>query len=342
VALFRRDTAASSSRPGPARPIALPQHALQEQSLEMLTAGCVIAIRSAGEYALELEPGDTKSLTADLAQLSLRLPALNTSGPFVAEEYRSVQAGMGAACKEYGDRSKERLAQLRRQVDAAAELAQTAVSEFAETLLAGNAAYEEGILEQLEALKTAAATGDLAVIRGTLGNAAAGIRRSQLQLRRSQQLVMIQLQDEIRVLRTTIETNQRERERDPASGVLRRDEIDWQIRSRALQHTPFSVLVISVHNLEALEAAHSPEVFHSLLHALLKRLSAIVGPAAEIGRWNPAAFAVILPMAPAQAPPVCAQVSSRLPGAYAVQKDGRSLTLMLDLSAGIVDVPASD
>lgn len=328
MSLFRRQTV-----PDPSRPTAQEGAVLHDGAVATLADCCATAIRSAGEYAIELEAGGAQTFSAELARLSLRL-----SGPFSAEECRGVQAGMQAACKKYRGRTWEQLERLRLRLRASAAAAAEAVGEFAESLSAGDAEHEQSIQIHLDQLNAAAAADDLSRLRRVLEGATEGIRRAQIQLQRSHTMVIAQLQDEVRVLREVVAAHQRQRERDPDLGVWRREEIERKIRSRLPRNTHFAVLLVTVHNLEDLEEEHPRSVTMSLLKALLQRMTGIVGPEAEIGRWSAHEFAVILPGGPALAPAICEAVRSQLPGVYAIQSAGRSLTLDLDLSASVIPV----
>jgi hypothetical protein len=305
-----------------------------------LREGCAAAICSAGEYAPEIEPGDAQRLRADLARLSAAI-----SATLSAEEGRRLQAEVRTALQAHQRQAQGRLRQMRQKVEAA----QTAIREFAAGICAGNAGHQGGLQEELEALKTVARMGDLTHIRSALGEACTGIRRSHAQLLRGQQLAMLQLHDEIRMLRENIAAHQRERERDAESGACQREHIDAEIRARLLRREAFTVLLLSIHNLGKLQAEHPPEAILGMFNAFFKRLAVIAGnvgsnepgnPAGNgvvTARWSPHAFALLLPVAGERANQIRDQASARLPGAYAIQVAGKSRILVLDLSVAIID-----
>jgi hypothetical protein len=301
-----------------------------------LLEGCAAAIRSAGEYAPEIEPGDAQRLRADLARLSGAIAATLS-----AEEARRVQTAVRTGLQTYQGQAQERLGQLRHKV----QTAQAAIREFAAGIYAGDAGHQDGLQEELERLKTVAQLEDLTRLRTALGEVCTGIRRSHAKLLREQQLAMLQFHDEIRMLRETIAAHQGDRERDVESGACRRERIDAEIRVRLSRREVFTVLLLSIHNLGKLQAEHPPEAILGMFDAFFKRLAGIAGNLGrDIGsngvltaRWSPHAFALLLPVAGPAAEAIRDQASARLPGAYAVQVAGKSRTLMLDLSVAIID-----
>jgi GGDEF domain-containing protein len=295
---------------------------------EVLRQNCIAGLRSIGEYAPEIEPGDAQGLSADLRRLSAAI-----SESFSAEESRVVQAGVRTALRAYRGQTQQRLGRMREEV----RTVQAAIREFASGVSAGDANHLGGVQKELDTLKAAAKASDLQPVRQALGQACTGIRRSHAAFVRSQQMSMLQLQDEIRILKETIEAHQLERERDPDSGAWLRGYLDAEVRTRLAGDEPFSVLLLSIHNLEQLRAEHPPEALLSLFEALGKRLAGIVGGEAMFARWSPTAFAVLLSATGLRAEEIRDQVRSHLPGAYVVQAGGSFRTLRLDLSIAVVD-----
>ena len=299
-----------------------------EVSQEVLRQSCIQALCSLGEYAPEIEPGDTRAVSAELLRLSRAI-----SQNFSEEEGLRVQAGVRAALQAHREHAQARLGQMRQQV----ETAQAAIREFAAAIPARHATYQGSVQQELATLKTAAQTSDLTRIRGALDQACAGIRSSHAEFVYAQQLVTLQLLDEIRVLRDTVEAHQREPERDPKSGVQPRQRIDSEIRTRLARMEAFSVLVFSMHNLGRLQAEHPPATILSLFEAFRKRLSVIVGSEVMLARWSPSSFALLLSATGARAEAIRERVCSQLPEAFTVQAGGTTYTLRLDLSIDILD-----
>jgi GGDEF domain-containing protein len=299
---------------------------------EVLRQNCLAALRSMGEYAPEIEPGDGHSLGAELQRLA---PVL--ADTFSAAEARRVRVGIRGALRRYQQLAHGRIGQMRYKVEAA----QTAIREFAAGHAAGNAVHCGGVQHEIDALRAAAKSSDLVRLRGALEKACEGLRCSHGEFVREQQLVMLQLQDEIRTLREALEAHQRERRRDLDSGAVPRETLDAEIRARLSRQELFSVLLLSIHNLERLEAEHSRPVIHGLLDAFFRRLAGIVSDDVIIATWDRSAFALLLPATGARAEQLRDAVCGRLPGVYAVQAGGTSRRLLLDLTVRILD-PAAE
>jgi GGDEF domain-containing protein len=295
---------------------------------EVLRQSCIVAIRSVGEYAPEIEPGDARSLSAELLRLSRGI-----SETFSADEGRRVRAGVRAALQAYREQAQQRLGEMRQKI----RTAQTAMRDLLSGIAAGDTTHLGGIQQELETLKAVAQATDLTGIRRALGHACAEIRCSHAAFVRAQQMVTLQLQDEIRMLRETLAAQQREGRRDPDSGVVRREYLEAEIRARLSRKEAFSLLLLSIHNLERLQAEHPPEAILNLPEAFGKRLTAVVGGEFTLAKWSPRAFALLLPVTSARADEIRERASSRMPGTYAVQVGGTSRTLRLDLSIAIVD-----
>lgn len=289
---------------------------------------CLAALHSLGEYAPEIETGDAQGLNSDLDQLS-RAVTETLSG----DGLQRFREGVAAALKAYQQVARRRLWTLRQKV----ESADAAIREFAVGIAAGQATYIKGVQEELDTLRAAARATDLQCVRRALTQACSGIRSSHAASMRAQQMVLLQLQDESRILRETLESFQRERDRDPESGAWRREHLEAEIRSRSARGEMFFVLLLSLHNLEQLQSAHPPAAIVGLFEAFFKRLAAITGKEAVIARWNPCAFAIMLPANGARAEAAGEMVQARLSGAYAVQTGGTAHHLTLELSVTVLD-----
>ncbi|HXP88411.1 MAG TPA: hypothetical protein VN841_27025 [Bryobacteraceae bacterium] len=295
---------------------------------EVLRRSCAVAIRSMGEYPPEIEPGDAHGFSAELLRLSRAL-----GETFAAEEVRRVEAEVRAALQAYREQVQPRIEEMHQKV----LTAQTAMHELVSGIAAGDAAHLGGVQQELETLKKEAQGSDLTRIRQALGHACAEIRCCRAALLRAQQMITLQLRDEIRMLRYTIAAQQRAGRRDADSRIVRREYLEAEIRARLSRKEAFSVLLLSIHNLERLQAEHPPEAMIGLLEAFCKRLAAVAGGELMLAKWSPKALALLLPVTGPRAEAIRDQVSSRMPGAYTFQVSGTSRTLRLDLSVAILD-----
>ena len=126
-----------------------------------------------------------------------------------------------------------------------------------------------------------------------------GIQSSVEQIQRGNQLVVAQLQDEIRVLHLQFEQDRKALFTDRASGAWNRQKIDIHLDNLLRQNQPFCLLMVRVRNLKRLESQHSRTVVESTLKALVSRFAAMAGDEAVIGRWTEDQFVAVLDMPPA-------------------------------------------
>ena len=72
-------------------------------------------------------------------------------------------------------------------------------------------------------------------------------------MRRSHQLVVTQLQDEIRTLHQAMDNERSRMDRDHASGAWNRQKLNERIEHLLRNNEPFCVLLVSTRNLRRLE-----------------------------------------------------------------------------------------
>ncbi len=162
-------------------------------------------------------------------------------------------------------------------------------------------------------------------------------------MQRSNQLVIAQLQDEIRVLHQQFEQERKALFTDRASGAWNRPKIDIHLDNLLRQNQPFCTLLVWVRNLKRIEGQNSRTVLEGTLKALTVRFRAITGEEAVIGRWTEDQFVAILDIPPGRAIPLSAEATRKLSGGYAVQENGLSHTVAVQATAGVIDRhPGSD
>jgi GGDEF domain-containing protein len=304
----------------------------QHAEIAVLRQGCIGAITGAGEHAPEVSPGDADALRVDLLALSRALsPAVSV------EESQRVQTGVCRALQGYQRQTHSRRDEMHRQL----AVVQTAMRDFTAGVSSHHAAHHGTIEEELEALHIAAQGSDLGRIRDALRGACAGIRLSCAEFSQAQRLVTLQLLDEIRVLRETVDAHRNERRRDSESGLWPRERIDQEIRARLARQEPLSILLISIYNLRELQAEEVPATILSLFEALTRRLTAILGREAMVGRWGPISFAVLLDSAGPGADAIRDRMCAHLPASFFIQTSGLSRHLRLDLSISLLDPAAA-
>jgi len=302
---------------------------LDRQELQDVTAQCYgLAIRSTAQYAIEVERGQAEEFRRHLDVLQQKLQASASS-----EDVQAVQASFRGELRDYRDKVQEKIAGLRKDMEAAAAAMQT----FADGVTATGADHEVQVKQQLAQLDAVAASTDLGRIRSGIHNATTGIAASFEQMRRSNQLVIAALRDEIRLLHEQRESERRSLFTDRSSGVWTRQKMDSRIDELIQLNQPFCLLLIFVRNLKGLDSIHSRTVIEGALKALLQRFGALLGEDAMIGRWSEDEFAAILEVAPAAAVAFSDQAARKLSGSYSVQENGLARNVEFQTTAGVIE-----
>jgi len=287
-----------------------------------------LAIHSTAHYAVEVDAALAVELRANLLKIEDQSRAAVS-----AAQLRSAQSSFRGELREYRDKSNAQLQKMRKEV----ENATAAMTIFAETVSSNGENHEQEVAAQLAGLESTARSNNIAVIRSGIGTTIAGIQSSVVQIQRSNQLVIAQLQDEIRVLHLQIEQERKALFTDRASGAWNRQKIDIHLDNLLRQNQPFCLLLVWVRNLKRVDSQHSRTVVEGTLKALITRFSTIMPEDAVIGRWTEDQFVAVLDVPPGQAIPLSAEATRKLSGGYAVQENGMSKTVTLQTTAGVID-----
>lgn len=296
-----------------------------EQLRQLAAAGYANAIRAAAEYAVELDPAQAAELRQNLEKIREQLQ--NATRP---EDYQAVQANLRGELRLYRDRSTEWLDRLQRDLQSSA----IAMEILADGMNANGVDHGKRLETELHAMASVEHSNDLDHVKKVVRQAAENISESWEQLRRANQLVIAQLQDEIRSLHLEIDNERRALYSDPASGAWNRQKANGRIEDNLNRDDGFCLVVARVGNLKRLEASYSAVVISGALKALVKRILGIVGKDAMIARWSEEQFAIFLEFDQAHATSLAAEIATDLSARYSVQEDGvaRSLTLRMDTS----------
>jgi GGDEF domain-containing protein len=287
-------------------------------------------IRSISQYAIEIDLHQAAKFRMHLEELERQW--LSASKP---EDLRTVQASFRGELREYRDQSSEHLARLRKELEAAA----TAMSIFADGVSSNSEDCETGLKRELTRLEGVTGSRDLEAIRSGVRSAVTEITAGLDQMRRADQLIVAQLQDEIRVLHQEFQAERKALFTDPVSGAWTRQKFDLRVHEMLRQDDGFSVIAFAMRNLPALERQHSANVVEGAVKALLMRFRTAVGEDASIGRWNENEFVTILEVDGSAAIAIAAELSKKLGGVYAVQENGLAHNVTIELAAGSLERP---
>lgn len=299
------------------------------EDLKQTLAKCYgLAIKSSAEYAVELDPHSTEYFRQRLQLLDAQ--CAQASAP---EHYNAVQASLRGELRNYRDQAREQLARMRKDLQNAAG----AMKVFAETVSTSGEACDQQLHVEVSRLEALAASDDIEKIRCGIESATGVILHTYGQLRRSHQLVVTQLQDEIRTLHQAMDNERSRMERDHVSGAWNRQKLNERIELLLQQNEPFCVLLVSARNLRRLERQYSSAVITDALRALVQQFDGILGGEAMIGRWSEDVFSAILDMDPSSAMALSTEINRRLSMSFPVWTSGVAQMLTIETSTGIVD-----
>ncbi len=296
---------------------------LYEAAAKTLSA----SIEHSAHYAVELNPHDAGVFRQHLSLLAAQVGKASS-----VEDYDAIRSSFRGELRDYRDRTSEETVRLRDEIKANA----TAMQIFAEGLTTGTDEHETRIQQEFSQLEAAANSGDAAAMSKAIGRATRSVSQSCEEMRRGNQMVVIQLQDELRALHQEIEKERRSLCTDQSSGVWNRQKIDSRIEDLLRKPDPFCVLLVGIEKLRGLYAQYSRTAIERSLKALLARFATLLGDEAMIGRWSEDVFVAILDVDPAAAGKLREQAEQKLTGGYAVQENALTRKVVMEVKVGMV------
>ncbi len=287
-----------------------------------------LAINSSAHYAIEVDPGMAVDFRTHLKAIEEQSRSASSG-----EQLRALQSSFRGELREFRDKSAERLKGLRKEL----EDATAAMQIFADTVASAGENHEHEVASQLRALESTAKSDKIDEVRKGIGTAVAGIESSVVEMQRSNQMVIAQLQDEIRALHQQIELERKALYTDRASGAWNRQKVDTHLDNLLRQNRPFCLLMVWIRNYKRLESQHSSTMVEGTLKAMISRFAALAGDEGVIGRWSKDQFVAVLDMPTSRAMALVSEATTKLSGSYAVQENGMSHTVSVSATAGIIE-----
>ncbi len=297
---------------------------------QLACIGYANAIRSAADYAVELDAAQAAEFRRNLRKICEQLESAA-----MPEDFQAVQANLRGELGLYRDLSGEWLERFQRDLNAAA----TAMETLAGGFLVNGVDHEKRLKTNLGLLTSVADSQDLNHVKTVVKGAAANIVEDWEQLRCANQLVIAQLNDEIRSLHREIDNERHALLTDTASGAWNRDKIRLRIDDNLTRTDGFSVILIRITNLKWLTATYPYTLTDAALKAMVKRIHGIVGKDAMIARWSEDEFAVLLELDPTRAISVSSEICKALSARYAIDEDGATRNLTLRVNTAVVERP---
>jgi GGDEF domain-containing protein len=301
-----------------------------EELCSFTKSGYLMAIRSAADYAVELDQSQAEKFRANLHSLA---DLLDDAGE--PDELDHVKVSFRGELREYRDKSVELLARMRSDLNAAA----SAMQSLSDTVASNGDDHQKQLKSDLRKLTATADMNDLGVLRPAIHEIASSISRSLDQMHQANQLALALLHDEIRALHREMDHERKLLQTDRASGAWNRDRIEKRLELLLEHDEPFSVIILRIANWKQLQKSCAQKTVESTLKAMIKRIFGILGTAVMVGRWSEAEFAVILESDSATAMAMAAEMSRQLSTRYSIQADDATQHVSLNVSSGIADQP---
>jgi len=293
-----------------------------------LTSTYEHAIWSTAQYAIEIDLQAVTSFREHLNNLRDQ-----SARAISAEDWQLLQASFRGELRDFRDKSTQQLIRMRSEFTAAV----SAMQSFADSVASTGENHEDDLRNVLGELTDAAKSDDIAFVRTVIGTTAAVIDASVEHLRKSHQLSIAQLRDEIRVLQHQVEIEHQASQIDHATGSWNRQKMDETFATFTDRDEPFSLLILCIRNLRWLGKQYSRSMIDGAMRAFVQRLTAMLDETAVVGRWDEECFAALLPIQPAEAMRISREAAMRLTGTYSVQNDGAARQIALVVVTGVIE-----
>lgn len=290
------------------------------------------ALHSTEQNAIEIDSAQAAHFRAQLQTLRDRLRA-----DALAADLEAVRNSFDAELKDYQEKARRQIQRLREEVQAAA----AAVENFAGSINQSEVGLASAIQRELTGLNQTARSEDIREIRQAIEEATSVISADIQQMRASNQLAIAQLKDEIRLLHQEVRAARRAQMPEPVPES--RQHLDGRMEEFIQNKTPFSVLLVVVHNLEGLQNCYSANVIESALRAFQARFENVLPSSAIVGRWTKNQFAAVLSAAPGNAIERSNEVVRKLTQPFLEREKGATQSIVFSPRAGVVEfTPGSD
>jgi GGDEF domain-containing protein len=249
-----------------------------------------------------------------------------------AEQLIGIQSSFQAELRTYSETAKQLIERLRSDVRAASR----AIEAFAGSFAASGADLDGEVKRELQRLDKAARADDLNEIRTIIRSVSSSIASSVERMRDSNQLAIVQLKDEIRLLQQELKSGRQSPTPAQFSASSRQRETYGPINSLIQQKTPFCLMLISVNNFKGLQSCHTKAAIENAFASLHARLEGALPPGSRADRWAEAQLLAILTVEPAKALVISSDLTKKLSGTYGGQNSS-SPSVALEVVSGVID-----
>jgi GGDEF domain-containing protein len=295
------------------------QFAEQKNQLQQTLYRC---IQATCQYAIELNTRDAMAFRENIDGI-----ASSVTPEMTTPQWAQVSSDFRGELRDYHGKTQREADRLRSEMDSMVESMQSLIAN-----IATNGSDHERVLHQeFRALEATAQKGDLPTLKAAIHHAAETAIKSCGEIRRSCDVVIAQLQDEIRNLHREVDHQRRAAMTDQATNIWNRAKLDNRIKDLVLLNEPFCVILIGIPDLVQV-TRRDPRLVPGLLQAIAGRVTTMAkkgGEAGMAGRWNDEVFAIAFNLPLSAVPLKPADMENTLSSAYTVQLDGSSIEVSI-------------
>jgi len=302
------------------------------ESLQRASSECYrSAIEASGQYAVEIDPDETKRFRQDLEAIARQAKAAET-----AESLRQTHLWFRDELQNYSAKARRYLHSLREKVSASAR----ALTEIVETAKRLGGQSDQKLEVELDRLRNLAQAQEVAEACPELRAVVATVEEAVNQLRKRSRLMVAQLRSEIHSLHQALESARQAAGRDPITGVLNRAEILIRIRQEMGQQKAFCLIFVWISSYEYVHRRYGWHVADRTLAAFCERLRGAMGEETSVGRWGDDRFVVLLRRSKPEAMWTAENLVQQLAGPYVVREGELAREVLLQLKTGVVECAA--
>lgn len=244
------------------------------------------AVQTTADNVVEVHPEEAEAFRQEVLQLAGRLEASPT-----ADDIETARRDYSNQLRRYREQAGERLRRMREELRGAAAAMQAVAADVA----SGGERHEEVLRREFHYLEAVAEANPATELRAAVRQTIAPVTKSFEDLRRAQALIIAQLRDEIRVLQAELD-----RGRKSAAALTRLEPVGPHIDRALHRGEAFSVVLLALPGLRALESQHPAEVLESAVQQMAASFAALAAGAAgsqplQVGPWGPGVYAALFP-----------------------------------------------
>jgi GGDEF domain-containing protein/uncharacterized protein (UPF0262 family) len=286
-----------------------------------------LAIRSAGEYAIDLHPERTRELRE-------KLGAIESRAAFAAseEELQLAQASFRGELRDYRSFAESFLNKMRGEVNSAIEALRT----LSDGVTSSGRELEARVKAEIAQLEAAVASDDVEAIRRSIGAVTVNLKHSYQQLLESNHALVAQLRDEVRALHQELDEERRTARMDPVSGAWIRKKLEDRMERLSGDRQSFWAILIWV-GFKRAAAKCSEASLQAAMRALVSRTRSALGADTFVARWSEEVFVALVETEPADCASVGEALRKKLARSFAVQEDGIAVPVRMDIRTATVE-----